>query len=282
MRPNVANAALAIQSAVILWLLLRPPYCRPDRLASPVGGNPVPATAGGVSEGVANAALLRPGRGGERAGAKREEQEDPLFDEKRQNVAGRGDNTVPQPRPSIALQQLQRAGFGRRMSGPQGSFSPAPCPAIQGYTGYHPVHDLVSKKNSKHFPGAVLSQRVQSTPQIPIDRSQPVLLPSYVEHVRSLGPITKAAHVSWKTDSIFTSKSGGAVHGVQAIGRLNPDWQVGPCKACTHKSLAPRTHAPLPSFSPPERTRQLARSFNHPLAPLLVHAADLMCGTCDM
>jgi hypothetical protein len=83
-------------------------------------------------------------------------------------------------------------------------------------------------------------------PPAGFNATNPTLLPSFVNHLRTLGTITHAAHVSWKTDGVFTSTAGAAVHGVQAIARLNPDWQVW-AEGHTVTIAPPPLHATGPS-----------------------------------
>lgn len=116
--------------------------------------------------------------------------------------------TTKRPRPQ---RKLVGPAYGRVVSGPRllPQTPPVECPPLVGYNGDHPTHSLESVKHPDGF-----------------DASAPKILPKYLAHLADLTPIPHIAHISWKTADIFISKGDYAVHGVQAIGKVNPSWQV--------------------------------------------------------
>jgi hypothetical protein len=49
--------------------------------------------------------------------------------------------------------------------------------------------------------------------------------PEYLEHLRTLPPISKKIHLVWNGPDLMTMRSGLAVNGVQNLKNLNPDWE---------------------------------------------------------
>jgi len=152
--------------------------------------------------------------------------------------------------PTKEANSFEQAEFGTLMSGPRtlrlgsrsdkSNASPR-CPPIVGSTGNHPMHALAAPDDRDGVSAIVRTRPVG------FDPDNPQVRPGYLGHLRGLGDIPRVAHVSWKSPAIFTSKANLAVHGVQAIGRLNPAWQV----ILYNNSETERfiqTHIPMPDW----------------------------------